>query len=307
VIKKVNKWLLGYLAIVLLFSGGYYFIWSARPDSFIVNSELNLDPLSDIPLLAWQELDAHATSGAPSLGEISAELASIKAQISELDLKVRSLDQQVDSGRAELAEVGSRNQTLTMANGERYRQGITTEASRNVADAERVLKMFSERGPSGKENTSSYGVAEANLRLKLAELRVVQAEQVAEAYRYFTSNIGQFGDPQLMAQMNVLHDKIQAQALEREQASELLIQRRTKLIDVAQNWREKRLDAVSWVDFLFFSIGISTTTTYGDVVGNSKLVRSLISTQLLICVFVMAGFVSSVVSSGGRRNDDHVA
>lgn len=298
--KNINGWLLSYLAIVFLFSGVYYSIWSARPDSFIINSELNLDPLSDIPLLAWQEMDTHATTGAPNLGEISTKLAGIKAGINELDFKVRSLDQQVDSGRAELAEVGTRNQTITMANGERYRQDITAEASRNVVDAERVLKAFSERGWAER----NYGVAEANLRVRLAEMRVIQAEQMAEAYRYFISNIGQFGDAQLMAQMDQLNDKTQAQAREREQAWELLSQKRTELIDVAHTWRKQRLDAVSWLDFLFFSIGISTTTTYGDVVGNSRLVRSLIATQLLICVFVMAGFVSSVVSRSGRCDGD---
>lgn len=36
--KKINGWLLSYLAIVLLFSGAYYAIWGARPDSFIINS-----------------------------------------------------------------------------------------------------------------------------------------------------------------------------------------------------------------------------------------------------------------------------
>lgn len=187
-----------------------------------------------------------------------------------------------------------------MANGERYRQDITAEASQSVADAEHVLKAFSERGSPERD----HGVAEANLRVKLAEMRVVQAEQMAEAYRYFTSNIGQFGDPQLMVQMDQLHNKTQAQARERGQASELLSQKRAELMEVAQTWRKQRLDAVSWWDFLFFSIGISTTTTYGDVVGNLMLVRSLIAIQLLICVFVMAGFVSSVVSGSGRRVGD---
>lgn len=306
VIKRLNWWLVSYLAIVLMFSGLYFFVWSARPDSFIVNSELNLDPLSDVPLLAWQEMGTRGTTSAPNLSDISKELAAIKAKINMLDLKVRSLDQQVDSNRAELAEVGRRNETIMMANGERYRQDVTAEASRSVADAERVLKAFSESGSPVRETTPLYGVAEANLRVKVAELRVVQAEQVAEAYRYFTSNIGQFGDPELTARMDELHAKSQAQALERQQASEDLMQQRKKLIAVAQSWREKRLEAVSWEDFLFFSIGISTTTTYGDVVGNSKLVRSLIAAQLLICVFVMAGFVSSVVSRAGRR-DGHTS
>lgn len=300
VFKKINKWFLGYIVTVLLFSGLYWGTWNARPDSFIVNSELNLDPLADIPLLGWQEMDTHSTAAAPSLGGISVQLSGIKARINELDLQVRSLDQQVDAGRAELVEVGRRNQNITMANGERYRQEITAEASRNVAEAERVLKAFSERGSSGRD----YGAAEADLRVKLANLRVVQAQQMANAYDYFIGNIGQFGDSQLVAQMEQLHNTTQAKALEREVASTELMQKRTELISVAQTWRKQRLDAVSWVDFLFFSIGISTTTTYGDLVGNSRWVRSLISAQLFICVFVMGGFVSSVVSGSGRRDAD---
>lgn len=303
VIRKINRWLVSYLAIVLLFSVVYYITWSARPDSFIVNSELNLDPLSDIPFLAWQVTDTRATTSAPSLGVISTELADIKARINELDLKVSALDQQIDSGRAELAEVARRNETVTMANGARYRESITAEASSKVAEAEQVLKAFSEHGLQGAD----YGVAEANLRVTLAELRVVQAKQVADAYDYFVTNIGQFGDPQLTAQVDRLHDATQAQARDREEASKELMRKRAELIEVAQTWRQQRLDAVSWVDFLFFSIGISTTTTYGDVVGNSRVVRGFISAQLLICVFVMSGFVTSVVSGAGRREGEQVA
>ena len=299
-LKAINKWFLRYLVTVLLFSGLYYGTWNVRPDSFIVNSELNLDPLADIPLLGWQEMGTHSMAGAPSLGGISVQLAGIKARINELDLQVRSLDQQVDSGRAELVEVGRRNQTITMANGERYRKEATAEASRNVAEAERVLKAFSELGSSRRDS----GVGEADLRVKLANLRVVQAEQMANAYDHFIINIGQFGDSQLVAQMNQLHDTTQANAREREVASTELMQKRTELISVAQTWRKQRLEAVSWVDFLFFSIGISTTTTYGDLVGNSRWVRTLISAQLIICVFVMGGFVSSVVSGSGRRDAD---
>ena len=44
--------------------------------------------------------------------------------------------------------------------------------------------------------------------------------------------------------------------------------------------------------------------SYGDVVGDSRWLRSLIATQLLICVLVMSGFVSSVESRDGRRDAD---
>lgn len=300
VFKKINKWFLGYLVTVLLFCGLYYGTWSVRPDSFIVNNELNLDPLADFPLMGWQAMSTHPTAGAPSLDYISDRLADIRARINELDIQVRSLDQQLDSGRAELVEVGRHNQAITMANGERYRKEITAEASRNVAEAERILKAFSELGSARRD----YGVGEADLRVKLANLRVVQAEQMANAYDHFIRNIAQFGDSQLMVRMDQLHDTTQAKLREREVASTELMQKRTELINVAQTWRKQRLEAVSWVDFLFFSIGISTTTTYGDLVGNSRWVRSLISIQLIICVFVMGGFVTSVVSGSGRRDTD---
>ncbi|GBH14631.1 Signal recognition particle GTPase [Pseudomonas syringae pv. actinidiae] len=44
--------------------------------------------------------------------------------------------------------------------------------------------------------------------------------------------------------------------------------------------------------------------SYGDVVGDSRWLRSLIATELLICVLVMASFVSSVESRAVRRDAD---
>ncbi|EKY32152.1 potassium channel family protein [Vibrio cholerae] len=54
---------------------------------------------------------------------------------------------------------------------------------------------------------------------------------------------------------------------------------------------------LSFFDFLFYSIGISTTTTFGDITPNDSGVRILISIQLVSCVFIISGLIGSILNT----------
>lgn len=65
--------------------------------------------------------------------------------------------------------------------------------------------------------------------------------------------------------------------------------------------RKKKLN---FLDFLFYSIGISTTTTFGEIVANSRIVRSIVSFQLLSSVFVLFFFIDAIGSNNTSNKNN---
>lgn len=61
--------------------------------------------------------------------------------------------------------------------------------------------------------------------------------------------------------------------------------------------RDLITNRLSFFDFLFYSVGISTTTTFGDITPNSSGVRILISMQLISCMFIISGLIGSVLNA----------
>ncbi|HEB0978545.1 TPA: two pore domain potassium channel family protein [Yersinia enterocolitica] len=59
---------------------------------------------------------------------------------------------------------------------------------------------------------------------------------------------------------------------------------------------KRQKEDLNFLDFAFYSIGISTTTTFGDLVANSRLIRMLVCIQLLLSILVLANVTQSFLS-----------
>ncbi|HHT0525037.1 TPA: ion channel [Klebsiella michiganensis] len=59
---------------------------------------------------------------------------------------------------------------------------------------------------------------------------------------------------------------------------------------------KRQKEDLNFWDFFFYSIGISTTTTFGDLVANSRLIRMLVCIQLLLSILVLANVTQNFLS-----------
>ena len=48
------------------------------------------------------------------------------------------------------------------------------------------------------------------------------------------------------------------------------------------------------LDFIYFSIGISTTSVFGDIMPNNKWLRSTISLQIIVSIVLVGLFVNAL-------------
>jgi hypothetical protein len=69
---------------------------------------------------------------------------------------------------------------------------------------------------------------------------------------------------------------------------------RQSAFDLMADIRGKRVGRVGFVDFLYFSIGVSTTTTFGDIIPNHTVTRFVVTLQLLASIIIVGLFVNSL-------------
>ncbi|MBM4969039.1 hypothetical protein HYO26_22645 [Vibrio parahaemolyticus] len=297
--KSKKRWAVSYLVSVLVFSVIYYISWQKSPDSFIVNQELNSQPFADINQFIWGEEDNYQIGYTYSLNalkesydKVYKEIASVLSQLEELKLK-----------KAELEES---SKELSKKHADELERNFVTYDEKMLApykDAEREQQLVIERleRELPKEVETQKDVDKikelGEEKIKLAQLRVNTAAQATKNSQEVLDNPLRFVSDAINTEFNRI------MLLERQQYEEwrkLELSRgelRVKAIEEISANRKLVLSKVGWVDFWFYSVGISTTTTFGDLVPNNKSTKLLVSLQLLICVFILGGFVNAVIKS----------
>jgi hypothetical protein len=69
---------------------------------------------------------------------------------------------------------------------------------------------------------------------------------------------------------------------DRYQLEENMRNARSITLDKIEEYIKEFRNKLDIVDFLYFSVGISTTTTFGDIVANDRVVRAVVSFQLIL-------------------------
>ena len=59
--------------------------------------------------------------------------------------------------------------------------------------------------------------------------------------------------------------------------------------------RELIIKKLNLFDFLFYSLGIATTTTFGDLTANTIIIKILTAIELMVCIFIV-GYMINLVS-----------
>jgi len=71
---------------------------------------------------------------------------------------------------------------------------------------------------------------------------------------------------------------------------------RVDLRTLLETWDTERLARLTYFDFLYFSMGVATSNTFGDIITNDRVVRFVIVVQLLLSLTVVGLFINAVGS-----------
>lgn len=290
--KIKNKAAVAYSLIILFFAAVYYLTWLVNPDSFIKNNALNSTPVHNAINLAFSYNDvAYEDYDNISNEDFSEEILKAKKEFDRIISQNINLERILSQQESNLKLI-SKNLSKAWA---RSTQAYVDETS--LKHYKELIIKESERkailSQKNKIHESQFDImlADKNIEISEVKLRIATAER--DALEYVLSHVGDFNDPTLVSELNIANKKTD------DTRSKLIINNKgiVKIRNNVQDLLNKRQkEDLNFWDFTFYSIGISTTTTFGDLVANSRLIRMLVCIQLLLSILVLANVTQSFLS-----------
>lgn len=281
------------LVCALIYEG----IWSANPDYFMVSRETNLYPLETLRLLLWEQGAVTASELTPrDLGDLSADAAKIIADKETLDRKRRQLEREDAKLQKELSLLSvslERNRSKRIAAFETREMSALLPEREQVAAAISILEA-QRAGKISEIGFDSRDLAISQLKVELAQIDYKIAKRRSEVAGHIIREYGQFAAPEDLHRANNLENQVsvvQKSLLEVEGRDSAL---RIKMSDLLEQWRAGRVSRLDFYDFLYFSLGVSTTVTFGDIVPNHSIVRTITTLQILASVVLLGMFLNTL-------------
>lgn len=295
ILKSTFLWL--YIACIVLFAIIYTVIWSYKPDSFIVNTELNVYPFHETMLFLWEDqknIDNNNTDY---------ELKKIYSEFLPYIQKINNSENALKLKNERLIEIKKESNELNIIGDQEIQETKQRLGKENV-DPIRVEKLeldtkvqFLISQISKKNNLLE--IYEIDQQLK--ETFKLREEINQKLYKTEMNNINQFLENPRSFRSEKVNHKLnelyaEEQNIDRDKIN--LIQdirnNRQKLSEEFQKYYTQRKAKLGIIDFLYFSVGIATTTTFGDIIGNTKGIRALITLELIICLVLLTGLLNSI-------------
>lgn len=293
-----------YWALSVVFASVIYWVaWLLRPDSFILNDEFNLTPYDRLVSLylspdvsSEQDAETQPTySESMNLADLDRFVSQTRQLNQELQIELTSIASERKKLEAEQARLYDIHSAKMWKEAEEYRAKVVVPEKAAVSEAKKLVRRLqliadSSRSPENLVTLANakYALAEANLALALKE---------AEASDFVLKNLRSFGDLKALAEANSIRERLLQLSQRDFEANGELGDLRAKGNEVLGKWRSQRADRLGWIDFVYFSLGVSTSTTFGDVIPNSRLIRVAVLVQLVVSLILVGILVSRMADS----------
>jgi hypothetical protein len=301
-----------FFGTIVLMAVIYQIIWASRPDYFRVQTDVNFLPLDLIKFVFVYDpgSDTAAIPDIPTrdvsdtVKEILKAASDMKATISvenKMRDDLRATDIKIDEGRR--AFEASRSTQI-----EAFK--ISQTSAQKAAFEETQQKEQDEfLRPAGVPSCQELPIADAKVSCSLLEIeKTKRALALAQATSAALDII--VDDPQRFIQTP---DQQQFLGLERARdqqnialykAEQDTLDNRRKLSHLLNKYRDETIGRLTFVDFLYFSVGGATTATFGDISPNHWVVRLLVCFQVIFSIVILNLFVAGLKgpSADGSQN-----
>jgi len=268
-----------YLGAALVFSVAYYIAWQMNSDSFIVHQEMNLRPLA-----LWRRLRNQSRTGHPKTPQAKDTLEKVNEEYVKLE-------QQEQQQQQELLEIEPKLKAAA--------EDVTRLAElHNKEWAKKVQDLL-------QQQQAAIDAAIANMKKDIqnnpndiegADRRATSAIRAATEGQDWSPNaiFSKAGATSHLAALdNALRvrDDLTSKQIE---TNDKLRETRVALRTLLETWDKERLARLTYFDFLYFSMGVATSNTFGDIIPNDRVVRFVIVVQLLLSLTLVGLFINAV-------------
>lgn len=290
-----------YLATTLVAALLYWLAWLRSPDHFVVQQEVNLYPIASLSALLWQDLMPTLPQSTSGLAELTTEANRII--VTARALRERQAQLQTDVARLE-QDLRNISQVLEQNRAKRIGEYRRTELAPLEEEKARLERQIAELEKPLTPDRNTYDplrtvVAEARVELARLDLRI--AEKRLEVATRIVRDFGQLAKPEDFERWKTVDYEATRVRGELSDTSARYAKLRGETFDLMAKWRRQREERLGLVDFLYFSLGVSTTTTFGDIIPNHTVTRAMVTVQLLISVVTVGLFVNSLSARPSDR------
>lgn len=294
--KIKNKAAITYSLIIVFFATVYYVTWLAYPDSFIKNNALNSTPIHNAINLAFsyngENYDDYEVISNEDFSKETLKQKKEFDRIISQNIKLESILSQQESKlkliNVNLSKAWAKN---TQAYVDEASQKNHKELNVKEGELEAILSL------NNKIQESQLNIMLADKKIEISKVKLRIATLERDTLEYVLSHAGDFNDPNIVSELNSTNKII-------DDARSKLIINNKKIIKIKNNVQDllskRQKEDLNFWDFAFYSIGISTTTTFGDLVANSRLIRMLVCIQLLLSILVLANVTQSFLSKNKK-------
>lgn len=280
-----------YIIMIFAFAGIYYIAWLCNMDSFIINDKEGskiLEFISDEkeePILSLsykRERLENAIKREMFVNKKISE-ASISEKNVEDSLRSLIIFFQESKMKAYQKDSASRFETY----------------DRQLDSLIRLKRYITSRLDSAQKE--EIGVFLSNMDVKIADIRLRKSnEDLILIKKYVSGN--KYYNEELEHRINNVQDSLNKirynlDVLQGDSLPSIWTEHDSALFDLASTLYE----TVNYFDFLYYSLGIATTTTFGDFTANSGFIKVLTSLELLLGVFLLAHLVGIIQEQQHNR------
>jgi len=272
--KLLKNPLVHFGLVILFFASVYWFFWSVFPDSFVKNDYLNSTPIENVSRVAFGVSPEIQDGRFFSQSDIANKSDDLVGKYNEIILRGVELNNNLVGASIKENALRKQNDALWSVNYENFIQDSVKGLHQDLIKLKAINK-----------SEGQYDVAIAELNLEIAL-------KIKEANDYAFNHLADFNDKKIWREIlekSALQDKLR---IEIDKNEKQRMQLQTKAADFLSN--RQRPDIRIW-DFFYYSVGISTTTTFGDIMASSRGARAVVTFQLLISIFILAFATNNVI------------
>jgi hypothetical protein len=291
-IKGLASFLVG---IVVIFALGYWVLWNYRTDYFVVQQEVNLYPVSGLYAFLLNDQIVELPQRVGGLAEMAAEANKLLENGRGLKAKRINLLRDIEILEKKLTDVSSRLQSNRSRNIEEYRLR-ETQKTREKADETRERIRLWELQIDPQSTYDPRRLAIANLRVELANQDLEVARKRLEVAEHIVKEFGAFSSSNDTKAWDVVRDQVAEAKKELAAVDSAIGALRADVNVLMKKWEKSRAEQLGVLDFLYFSLGVTTTATFGDIIPNHYIARSCVTLQLVMSL-VLVGLLVDALSA----------
>lgn len=289
----IIKWITRYCLTVVLFALAYCFIFHCNPTSFLISEQLNKrvarydmlstdfdlaeyhrDALDRMPLTV-EGLSEMIDPALDDLGLINDSLSLLQQRLDYCENYLDSISSVVSNEREEVIET------------------YITNALNSYVDRIDSLKALM----AGEDSISLIVSGRVE---ELARLKIEKATKERDVLNYINRNYQAFIPVnQIDTFLYYANERIRL----RSNVQNLKIERDkqvTNIRGIVNRFHNNRISSVGFLEFLYYSICVSTTVSFGDISPNNGLTRFLAIVELLWCIVIVGFILDGVIRRKGE-------